>query len=294
MSAAPQHWSSGVVLGTIGMLGFSGTVVATRVAVFDFSPLTITSSRIVIAGILGALFLMVIRKLQLPDRRLVPSIIVMGTGLAIGFPLFVALAMETAPAAHGSVITGLSPAFTALFSVLRGGARPPLIFWFACLTGSGAVLHFAFDASGGHLSLADVWLLFALMSLGVAYVEGGRVSGELGGAVTLSWAMMFLTPAALIVLFWSARELDLQTVRRSSWSALAYLGIVSMFLASVCFYRGLAAGGVARIGQINLLMPIAGLFWAALFLGETVTATAIICSLVVLAAMVTCLRSRRG
>lgn len=289
-----RHWSDGIHLGLLGMLGFSGTLVATRIAVFDFSPTTVTSARIVIAGVLGCSFLIASGKLRLPEKRLISGIVWMGLGLAVGYPFFLAMALKTVPAVHGAVVTGLAPAATAIIFVARGGERPPFIFWLACAIGFAGVLYFAFDAGGGHLSLADGWLFLALMCVASAYVEGGRVSGELGGTVTLSWAMIFLTPAALVVLIWSVQGLEFGTVLPRSWSAIAYLGIVSMFLASVFWYRGLAAGGVARIGQINLLLPLVALGWSALFLGEEITATAIICAIVVFAAMIVCLKSRQA
>ncbi len=292
MTEKTSHWTDGVLLGFLGMLGFSGTLVATRVAVSDFSPLTVTCARIVMAGGLGFAFLCISGNLRLPRKHLLPGIILMGLGLAVGFPFFLAVALETVPAVHGAVVTGLSPAATALIFVARGGARPPAVFWLACAIGFAGVFYFAYDAGGGHLSLADGWLFLALICVAFAYVEGGRVSGELGGTVTLSWAMILLTPVALVVLIWSSAGVDPQTVAATSWIALIYLGVISMFLASVFWYRGLAAGGVARIGQINLLLPLVALGWSAVFLGEEITPTAIICSLVVFAAMVVCLKSR--
>lgn len=292
MSDRNSRWTDGVLLGCLGMLGFSGTLVATRVAVVDFSPLTITCARTVIAGFLGFAFLAFSGTLRLPDKRLLPSIIVMGLGLAVGFPLFLALALEQVPAVHGAVVTGLSPAATAIIFVARGGERPAAIFWLACIIGFAGVFYFAYDAGGGHLSPADGWLLLALLSVAVAYVEGGRVSGELGGTATLSWAMVLLTPAALVVLVWATAGMNLETVSVNSWTALLYLGVISMYFASVFWYRGLAAGGVARIGQINLLLPLVALGWSAPLLGEEITPTAIACSLIVFAAMIVCLKSR--
>ncbi|WP_108879555.1 EamA family transporter [Anderseniella sp. Alg231-50] len=292
MTDKNPHWTDGVLPGCLGMLGFSGTLVATRVAVSDFSPLTITCARIVMAGILGLAFLAFSRKLRLPEKRLLPSIVVMGLGLAVGFPFFLALALEDVPAVHGAVVTGLSPAATAIIFVARGGERPPVIFWLACMIGFAGVFYFAYDAGGGHLSLADGWLFLALLCVAIAYVEGGRVSGELGGTTTLSWAMVLLAPAALIAAAWSVAGMNFETVAVNSWTALIYLGVVSMFLASVFWYRGLAAGGVARIGQINLLLPLVALGWSALFLGEEITPTAIVCTLIVFSAMIVCLKSR--
>ncbi|MEO1161640.1 MAG: DMT family transporter, partial [Pseudomonadota bacterium] len=97
---------------------------------------------------------------------------------------------------------------------------------------------------------------------------------------------------AQMALVWTVAGMDFETVAVNSWIALIYLGAISMFLASVFWYRGLAAGGVARIGQINLLLPLVALGWSALFLGEEITPTAIVCTLVVFAAMIVCLKSR--
>ncbi|MEM9473550.1 MAG: DMT family transporter, partial [Pseudomonadota bacterium] len=103
---------------------------------------------------------------------------------------------------------------------------------------------------------------------------------------------VLLTPAAFVVLVWATAGMNFETVSVTSWTALLYLGVISMYLASVLWYRGLAAGGVARIGQINLLLPLFALGWSALLLGEEITPTAITCSLIVFAAMIVCLKSR--
>ena len=123
-------------------------------------------------------------------------------------------------------------------------------------------------------------------------MEGGRIAGELGGTTTLCWSMLFLSPAALLVLVWTAQDISFPAATINSWIGMAYLGVISMFLASVFWNRGLAAGGVARIGQLNLLVPLIAIIWAAALLGEEITQTAILCAVIVCAAMLICLRSR--
>jgi hypothetical protein len=48
------RWTSGLLFGAAGVIGFSGTVPATRVAAPVFGPVTLTFARIVIAAVLGA------------------------------------------------------------------------------------------------------------------------------------------------------------------------------------------------------------------------------------------------
>lgn len=275
------------------MLAFSGTLPATRIAVPAFGPTIITGVRIEIAAALGLLALVLTGQCRLPDRRYWPGILWTGFGLAIGYPLFVALALQHVPAAHGAVVIGVAPAVTALIAVIRAGERPPLIFWLACLLGIGAVLVFAARQGGGALGLADGWLILAMLSVGIAYVEGGRISRELGGTATLCWAMIALAPFVAVPLgiaLWSHGWQE--PIPAAAWTGLWYSGVVSMFLGSAAWYRGLAAGGIARIGQLNLVQPMLALLWSALFLGEIVTAETLFFAAVIVAAMVICIRTR--
>lgn len=291
-AAAVQRWWSGLTMGALGVLAFSGTLPATRLAVPDFGPTVLTCSRIVIAALLGVATLLIVRGRRIPERRHLIGIAWTGLGLAVGYPLFVALAVERVPAAHGAVVVGLAPAATAILSVLRTGERPPLRFWLGCGAGVLAVALFAIWQGGGRVELADGWLLLAMLSVGIGYVEGGRISRELGGTVTLCWAMILLAPFAAIALFLQIQTVAWGAISTQAWAGFWYAGIASMFLGSVAWYRGLAAGGIARIGQLNLIQPILALMWSALLLGERVTWPFFVTAAVVLVSMTVCIRSR--
>ena len=245
----------GLLFGGVGVLAFSGTLPATRLAVPAFGPAVLTCGRIVVAAALGAVALWLLRRHSLPRGRHIAGILWTGMGLAIGYPLFVAIAMEHVPASHGALVVGLAPATTAILSVIRTGERLPLRFWLASSTGVMAVVIFALAQGGEHIALADAWLVAAAVSVGLGYVEGGRVSRELGGTVTLCWAMNFLCPIAVLALITVAAGRDWPAISWGAWAGFAYAGIVSMFLGSVAWYEGLAVGGIARIGQLNLISP---------------------------------------
>ncbi len=65
-----------------------------------------------------------------------------------------------------------------------------------------------------------------------------------------------------------------------AWASFIYLAVVSQFLAYVAWYNGLAKGGISRVSQIQYLQPFLMIFFAALFLNESITiftmATAVI------------------
>lgn len=292
MSRAGAGPMAAMAWGAVGVLCFSGTAPATRVAVPDFGPATLTFSRIVIAAVLGAAALALMRRLRFPDRSHLPGLVRMGLGLAVGFPLLLALAVDRVPASHGAVVIGLVPAATAVLSVLRTDERPRPLFWIGCVTGLAAVVAFTISQGGDTVHLADLWLLAAVVSCAIGYVEGGRVAGALGAIPTLCWAMILLAPFASAGLAIAFVAHPPSAPSAGAWTGLFYAGIFSMFVGSIAWYRGLAIGGIARIGQLNLAQPLLAIGWSALLLKEHITTAVPLTAFVVIAAMALCVKSR--
>lgn len=123
------RWSDGLLLGAVGVIGFSGTAPATRVADPAFGPVTLTFARIVIAAVLGAVTPAAGSRLRWPGRHHLPGLLAMGLGLAVGYPLFLALAVQKVPASHAAVVIGLVPAATAVLAAARNKERLSRPFW---------------------------------------------------------------------------------------------------------------------------------------------------------------------
>ena len=121
MKTTMTGWGSGL----LGVVIFSGSLPATRVAVDGFTPLFLTSARAVIAALLGLALLALLRQKR-PARDDLGSLVIVALGVVIGFPLLTAIALRYVTSAHSIVFIGLLPLCTALFGVLRGGERPRL------------------------------------------------------------------------------------------------------------------------------------------------------------------------
>ena len=65
-----------------------------------------------------------------------------------------------------------------------------------------------------------------------------------------------------------------------------------MLLGFFAWYAGLARGGVARVGQVQLLQPLLTFLWAGLVLGEHVGAGTVLAATGVLASVVVTQRAR--
>lgn len=278
MICQPQHTGAGMrnntteldgwLSGLAGVVIFSASLPATRVAVSGFSPLFLTSARAVIAAALGGLLLLFYRQSK-PARSDIAPLVVTMAGVVIGFPLLTALALQHIDSARSIVFIGLLPLATAIFGVLRGGERPKPAFWLFSIIGSATVAGFALVHGGAASLPGDLLMLAAVVLCGLGYAEGAIVSRKLGGWQVISWALLLGAPIMLplLVMTWPP---SFASVTTPAWIGLAYVSLFSMLIGFVFWYRGLALGGTARVGQLQLLQPFLGLMLAAGLLGEAV------------------------
>ena len=187
--------------GMIGVLIFSGSLPATRLAVAGFAPLLLTGLRATIAGVLAGMALSWSRQ-PCPDRAQWPGIAVVSAGCVLGFPLLTALALQHITSARSLVFIGLLPLSTALFGVLRGGERPRAGFWLFAMAGAIAVAVYALQRGGTSSILGEVLMALAVLVCGLGYAEGAVATRSLGGWQVISWALLLALPVALAGSLW--------------------------------------------------------------------------------------------
>ncbi|STV54679.1 drug/metabolite transporter permease [Klebsiella pneumoniae subsp. ozaenae] len=147
--SAPGPWS-GWLHGLLGVIIFSGSLPATRLA------------------------------------QLV-SLIIVSSGVVLGFPLLTALALQRITSAHSIVFIGLLPLMTALFGVLRGGERRGGLSGSFSLLGSLLVVGFALTQNAAASLSGDLLMLAAVIFCGLGYAEGAKLTRELGGWQVICW-----------------------------------------------------------------------------------------------------------
>ncbi|MEE4730619.1 DMT family transporter [Pseudomonas alliivorans] len=260
---------SGWLNGLIGVLIFSGSLPATRLAVMAFDPLFLTLARATIAATLAIGTLVALRERR-PANNQIISLSIVALGVVLGFPLLTALALEHVTSAHSIVFVGLLPLATAVFAVLRGGERPSAAFWAFSLLGSALVMGFALAQGISASVTGDAMMLLAILVCGLGYAEGARLSRTLGGWQVICWALVLALPIMLPLAIVTAPS-SFSGISVSAWGSLCYVSVFSMLIGFVFWYRGLAQGGIAAVGQLQLLQPFFGLALAATLLGEPVS-----------------------
>ena len=265
MDETTKGWLNGFV----GVAIFSGSLPATRVAVLDFDPVFVTVARAAIAGLLALAVLLALR-VPRPSMRDLGSLVLVALGIVVGFPLFSAMALRTITSAHSLVFIGLLPLATALFGTVRGGERPSPAFWGFAILGAAGVAGFALSQDLTASLGADLLMLAAIIACGFGYAEGAGLARRLGDWQLICWVLVVSLPVSLplcVVL----QPADWSGIGWPAWLGLGYVAVFSMLVGFVFWYRGLALGGIAAVGQLQLLQPFLGLMLAAALLGEAVT-----------------------
>ncbi|RKD16165.1 transporter [Pelobium manganitolerans] len=277
----PSTVSKGWINGFIGVLIFSGSLPATRLAVIDLNPYFVTVARASIAGLI-ALAVLLIGKQKKPNTTDLGKLALTAFGVVLGFPLFSALALQYITSANSIVFLGLLPLATASFGVWRHGEKPKPAFWLFSAVGATLVVGFAVLQGFSTSALGNGLMLLAIITCGLGYAEGASLAKTLGGWQVISWCLVISLPIMLPLTFYflpnTATHISL-----AAWGGLLYVSVFSMFVGFIFWYKGMAQGGIASISQLQLLQPFFGLGIAAGVLHEHVSTLMIIITLGVIA-----------
>ncbi len=182
-------------------------------------------------------------------------------------------AMQHLEAGFASILNATTPFWGAIVAYLWLGERLGRPGVFGLLTGFAGVLVLVGGRDGlvaGGAIAAILASLVATASYGVAATATrkrlGHVSALVGAAGSQSFAALALLPCALA--WWPATPPD-----ALAWLSVALLGILCTGLAYLLFFRLIARIGSSRTITVTFLVPVFGMLWGSLFLGETISAS---------------------
>lgn len=279
----------GLWLGVIGVTVFALTLPMTRLATGtadapQLSPWFVTWARAALAGALSLAYLLATRSPWPAPVHRGPLLLSLA-GNAIGYPLLLGWALRHVTASHAAVITALLPLATAAVAAWLLHQRARLGFWLFAGLGSALVAAYSLirAAQAGHgfgVEWADALLLGAVLAAALGYVGGAKVTPALGAERVISWVCVMALPVTVpgALLTWPT-----QAIAPSSWLALLYVGVFSMWAGFFAWFRGLQLGGALRVSQVQLLQPFISIVAAVPLLGESLDTMTLLFALAVVA-----------
>ena len=191
-------------------------------------------------------------------------------GLALPFVL-IAEALTTIDASTAAILNALSPLFATLVAAawIREPITPVKAAGIAlCLVGTAVLVGWTPKPMSGPELLAAGMAVAATAIYGYTIVF---TKVNLQGASPLGTAAATLLFAALALVPFTPIHRNLHAVPAMAWLALLGLAIVSTTVAFIFYYRLIADVGPVKAITVTLLVPVFGMLWGVLFLGEPLT-----------------------
>ncbi|HEX4333366.1 MAG TPA: DMT family transporter [Usitatibacter sp.] len=244
-----------------------------RYAVPQFGPATLIELRVLIAGLTLTAWLALMRG-SVGWRMHWPAYLFVGAvGLALPFVL-IAQALTVIDASTAAILNALSPLFASITAALwiRDPLTPTKVSGIAlCLAGTVVLVGWTPAPMSARELVGASFSVLATAIYGYTIVF---TKVKLKGASPLGTAAGTLVMAAAALAFvapFSPPPHGLANIPAMSWLAMLGLALVSTTVAFIFYYRLIADVGPVKAITVTLLVPIFGMAWGILFLGEPLT-----------------------
>jgi len=268
-TAAPRsgaNWRTGLELIALGAI-WGSSFLFMRVAAADFGPLALVEVRLVLGAAVLLPFLWQARA-QLAPRLWLHLSWIAAINSAIPFVLF-AWGAERAPAGIGAITNALTVLFATLIAFFFYSERIDARRAAGLLVGfAGVVVLASGKVAGSNVGAA------ALAGSGASLLYGIGVNAirrHLHGVPAGAVAAATLTTASLLLAPFAGLAWPRHPLAPSSWLCGALLGVLCTGTAYAMYYRLIHRIGPARAASVTYLVPLFGVIWAWLILGEPLT-----------------------
>jgi drug/metabolite transporter (DMT)-like permease len=288
--AAPvqRAWQTPLELGLLGAI-WGGSFLFMRVAAKDFGAAPLVEIRLALGALILLPFLWRDRS-AFPLRRWPMLALIAAINSATPFVLF-AWAAQHAPAGVGAITNAMAVLFTALVGFLFFGEKIGTQRAMALLAGFVGVIVLA---SGKTAGASIGWAVVAGATAAFLYGIGvNLVRRHLTGLPPAATSAATLSCAALLTLPFAIAQWPQHAIPTQSWLSAALLGVLCTGLAFVMYYRLIARIGPARAVTVTYLVPLFGVAWAWLLLGEPLTPTMGIAGAMILGSVALSQRARK-
>ncbi len=279
--------NKGFIYGFVGILIFSLTPVATKIALGsdnnELSAEFITFGRSAVAGFLALLYLLFFKK-KIPQKSDLINFSIIALCLTIGFPLSLSYGLIYSTSIHAGVILAFLPLATAIFASFYFKQRASIGFWLCALVGSIIIIiyiliHNQNINANFKISHYDILFCIAVIAAAIGYNFGAKLTKNMLSADVISWALVLALPLHFILAIYYFPKSEISII---AWLGFLYAALFSQWIGFFAWYKALDLGGAVRVSQIQLIMPFLTFAFSILFLGEILDSLAIVFSAIII------------
>lgn len=256
------------------MVIWGGNVVAIKLLVNAFTPITITALRLFTAALTVFFVLAVRRQRFRMTARQMAAVFLVGLCNVVGHHYFLATGLTKTTASNAGIILGMAPLVTALFAavLLRDRLRPAKVI--GIILGFTGVVFIVTHSSAkiGAVSLGDLYILGAVLTQAISFIFIKKLAQTMNVIALTAW-MLLMGSVVLFVIGWWAERGGIERLTEgntSIWLVFLASAVVASGLGQMIYNRAIQRLGAAEAAVFINLSPFFSLVASALFLGETI------------------------
>lgn len=259
------------------MLLWGFNLVAVKVLVQLFPPLTMTSARIFVAGLLVWLFLNFRSGIKKPTGEEWFYIIAASLSGVFAHHLFLTLGLLHTTASNTAIIIALAPLATTLFAAFFINERLTAMKIIGIIMGLFGVYLVVFQGSMNFLlvSIGDIYVFGAMLAQAISYIFIKKAtetidSKQITGIMFLIGSV-FLLVFGMIVEPGGIKQFTSNSIAYFYWLLFLASAVIATGLGHLLYNASIHQLGASRTSIFLNFVPFFGLIGSALFLKETIT-----------------------
>jgi len=193
--------------------------------------------------------------------------------------VFINLGITLSSAATASLIIGLQSGFIIAIAAVFFHLRPTRLAWFALAIGLVGVILVTGGKPQASSVVGDLLVFIGMIVASASVVVASRIAQNTDATTMTAWQFTFgwLLVVPLTAILWKAGYIHVHTpVAAKYWLAAAVTGLVGSAMAFLIYNWALGRVSVGLAAMAINLIPVFGVFFAVVFLGESFQGVAIV------------------
>ncbi|MCM3162503.1 DMT family transporter [Metabacillus litoralis] len=257
------------------MVFWGFNVIATKLLVTSFMPVTMTAFRIFTAAVGVFIILFSLKLVRKPTKKEWQYIIICSLFNVVGHHYFLSIGLKETSASNGGLILGTGPILTTILAFLFLRNKITILRFCGIILGFIGISFIVFQngESLEGISLGDVHVFLSIFVQAVSFIMIKKVSSTLDPRLMTGY-MLFIGSLLLFIISLIVEPAGLESMTNGSIS-IWIVFFASAFLATsvghMIYNYAVGKVGPAESAVFINLNPFFALVGATIFLGEVIT-----------------------
>lgn len=255
------------------MVTWGLNVIATKLLVSVFAPVTITAFRIFAASVCVFVILAAMKKVRIPTKHELTFILIGGLFNVVAHHFFLSIGLRGTTASNGGLILGLGPLLTTLLAITFLGTTLTMARVVGVLLGlTGVALVVLKDGSLSGVSFGDLFVFISILSQAISFIFISKISKSLDPRLMTGYMLLFGSLMLFLISLVVEPE-GLKSLKNGSfgvWIVFFASAFIATAIGHMVYNYSVGQIGAAETSIFINLNPFFALIGAVIFLHEKI------------------------